>query len=270
MATVFAAPAESRRCSTRRQRRTAIAAYNGPEQVVVSGPRAEVEAVAAHFEARGVRVSRLRVAYASHSALMEPVLDAFERAIGERARRRRRASRFVSNLTGAPAGLRGHRRAAYWRDHLRQPVRFEQSVRALHGQGITHFVEIGPHPVLVGMGAGCVPAGEGTWLPSLRRDDDDWSVIARQPAGPATPMARDVDWAGFDGGRPRRRVALPLYPFQRKRHWAEGLDDAPAPAPDAGASLAQRRRGAGAPVGSRADRPRPGAGTTPSGRAWRD
>ena len=45
----------------RARQRASIAAYNGPEQVVVSGPRAEVEAVAAHFEARGVRVARLRV-----------------------------------------------------------------------------------------------------------------------------------------------------------------------------------------------------------------
>ena len=232
MATIFAAPADVQAVLDAAPGRTSIAAYNGPEQVAVSGPRAEVESVATHFEARGVRVSRLRVAYASHSALMEPVLDAFERAIGEvRAAPPRIA--FVSNLTGAPAGLEVIGRAAYWRQHLRQPVQFEKSVRALHASGITHWLEIGPHPVLVGVGAGCVPAGEGTWLPSLRRDDDDWSVILDSLQVLHADGAR-IDWAGFDHGRPRRRVALPLYPFQRKRHWAEGLDDAPAPAPDAG------------------------------------
>ena len=175
---------------------------------------------------------RLHMAYASHSALMDPVLDAFERAIGEVRAAAPRLT-FVSNLTGAPAGLEVVGRAAYWRQHLRQPVQFEKSVRALHASGITHWLEIGPHPVLVGVGAACVPAGEGTWLPSLRRDDDDWTVILDSLQVLHADGAR-IDWAGFDHGRPRRRVALPLYPFQRKRHWAEGLDDASAPAPDAG------------------------------------
>ncbi|ONI91075.1 polyketide synthase type I [Saccharothrix sp. ALI-22-I] len=46
-----------------------------------------------------------------------------------------------------------------------------------------------------------------------------------------------VDWAAVDGGR-GRRVALPTYPFDRKRHWA--LDDLAldesAPAPPAGSA----------------------------------
>ena len=86
----------------------------------------------------------------------------------------------------------------------------------------------------------------------------------REPAG-ALRRGAAVDWAGFDRGLPRRRVALPTYPFQRKRHWAEGLDDAPRRRPTLAHLLAQCRRGVAAPVGLQSDRPRPGAVTT---RKW--
>ena len=36
---------------------------------------------------------------------------------------------------------------------MREPVRFADAMRALAAQGITHYVEMSPHPVLLGMGA---------------------------------------------------------------------------------------------------------------------
>ena len=44
--------------------------------------------------------------------------------------------------------------AAYWRRHVREPVRFFAGMRALRQLGCDGFVEIGPQPTLVGMGSG--------------------------------------------------------------------------------------------------------------------
>ena len=33
----------------------------------------------------------------------------------------------------------------------------------------------------------------------------------------------DVDWIGFDRDYRRRRVALPTYPFRRRRHWVDAI-----------------------------------------------
>ena len=206
--------------------RVSIAAENGPEQVVVSGEARAVEAAAAHFLRLGMRVAPLRVAYASHSPLMDPLLAPFETAIsGVRFSPPRLT--FVSNLTGATAGgeVLGH--PAYWRDHLRRPVRFMQSVRHLVALGIDHFVEIGPHPVLAGMGAACVAPGFGTWLPSLRREEDDWQVILGSVQALHVAGA-GVDWNAFDACYRRSRVPLPLYPFRRRGHWAEWATSVPA------------------------------------------
>jgi acyl transferase domain-containing protein/SAM-dependent methyltransferase len=200
--------------------RAVIAAYNGPEQVAVSGPAADVEALACDAEARGVRVARLRVAYASHSPLMDPLLDGFERAIAD-VRPMPPHLTLLSNLSGGVADPDLLGGARYWRDHLRQPVRFESSMRALHGLGITHCIEIGPHPVLLGMAAACLPPDACTWLPSLRRDEDDWSVMLESLQVLYADGAA-INWAGFEDGPPHRRVDLPLYPFQRRRFWALG------------------------------------------------
>ncbi|MEW6704986.1 MAG: beta-ketoacyl synthase N-terminal-like domain-containing protein [Pseudomonadota bacterium] len=226
MATVFAPAAVVDAAIAQLGVPAVIAAYNTPQQVVVSGLNAAVDRVASHFEALGTRVSRLKVAYPSHSPLMEPVLARFERALaGVRFEPPRIA--FVSNLSGGIADLSLVGRPAYWSQHLRQPVRFADSVRALHDAGFTHYLEIGPHPVLVGLGAECVPPGAGQWLPSLRRGQDDWSVMLDSLQSLYVAGAT-IDWAAVDGRRERAPVALPLYPFRRQRHWAEWARQAPA------------------------------------------
>ncbi|MBL8341593.1 MAG: acyltransferase domain-containing protein [Rubrivivax sp.] len=226
MATIFAAPAAVQAQIVSSASTAVIAAFNGPEQVVVSGTPEEVEALATHFERSGTRVSRLRVAYASHSPMMEPALAPFEASIADIAYGELHTT-FVSNRTGAPVTMAQVARAAYWRDHLRQPVRFSESMRALAALGITHYVEIGPHPVLVGIGALCVEGDDVAWLPSLRRDDDDWDVML-ESLQQLHAAGLDPDWQGFDAGAGTRKADFPLYPFQRRRYRPEWLDETPA------------------------------------------
>jgi acyl transferase domain-containing protein/SAM-dependent methyltransferase len=207
--------------------RVAIAAVNGAANAVVSGERAAVEALSARFAATGARVKALRVSHAFHSPLMDPVLDAFEREISGVTFTEPRVA-LISNLSGrlADLALIGH--AGYWRTHLREPVRFADSIRALAAQGITHYIEMSPHPVLLGMGSECVDGGQ--WLPSMRNTQAAWPVLAeglQSLYGDGT----EIDWHGVHRGESVARVAAPTYPFQRKRHW---IDLAPAAQVDSG------------------------------------
>jgi len=196
-----------------------IAALNGPTNTVISGERRAVEAVCARFAARRRRTTPLRVSHAFHSPLMDSVLPGFERALQGISYSAPTVT-LVSNLTGQVADLETIGRAAYWREHLRQPVRFAHSIRVLESLGITHYLELSPHPVLLGMGAECVAGA--TWLASLRKDQSAWSEML---SGVQTLYAHGaaIDWAGVDHGQPQRRTSLPSYPFQRKRHWVEGI-----------------------------------------------
>ncbi|MEO8804873.1 MAG: beta-ketoacyl synthase N-terminal-like domain-containing protein [Burkholderiaceae bacterium] len=205
----------------------AIAAYNGPEHFVVSGLRSEVEAALARLEASGVRVKLLRVPHAAHSRWIEPVLPEFRKAL-ETVTFHAPQIAIVSNVSGAVAGIEEIGRPDYWLTHMRQPVRFVQSMQALMAQGVTHFIEVGPHPVLLGMGAECVAGADLEWLPSLHRERADGSDLLeglqRLYVGGA-----DVNWAGVDADPARRRVALPTYPFRERRHWMDVVGQAASP-----------------------------------------
>jgi acyl transferase domain-containing protein/SAM-dependent methyltransferase len=197
--------------------RVSVAAINGPTNTVISGDRAAVEALAAQFAARGARIRNLNVSHAFHSPLMEPVLESFERAISGVSFAEPRMA-LVSNLSGRLAELQLIGRARYWRDHIREPVRFGDSMQTLAAMGVTHYIEMSPHPVLLGMGSDCV--ADAAWLPSLRQGKGSWPLLLRSLQA-LYGAGADIDWRGLDEGVPRQGVALPTYPFQRKRHWID-------------------------------------------------
>src|SRR5207249_1972667 len=76
----------------------------------------------ARLAARGVTARRLETSHAFHSAIMDPVLDAFRVEV-ERVNRRAPRIPFISNVTGTWITADEATDASYWTRHLRQPVR---------------------------------------------------------------------------------------------------------------------------------------------------
>lgn len=192
-----------------------IAAINGPENVVISGDAMAIEAVRRKLEKEGVKVEALRVSRAFHSARMEPMLPAMREAVGRVSFQGCRVP-LVSNLTGQIACDEELQEPGYWCRHAREPVRYWQGMQTLEQQGCDTYVEIGPHPVLLGM-ARSVLKEESLCLPSLRQGREDWEQMLESLARLYEAGAK-VDWKGFDADYPRRKVVLPTYPFQRERY----------------------------------------------------
>jgi len=195
-----------------------IAAVNGPANVVISGLATTIDVLARRCEETGVTATRLNVSHAFHSPLLDRMLDAFE-AEARTITYRRPSIDLVSNLTGEVAGPEVAT-ARYWRDHARGAVRFGSAIATLHRAGAEIFLEVGPGPTLIGMGQLCDPANGGLWLPSLRRNRSDWESML----GSLAAMYRagvPVSWSALDRDRPRRRVTLPTYQFQRERYWID-------------------------------------------------
>ena len=156
---------------------------------------------------------------------MDAVLPGFEREL-EGVSYSAPTITLISNLTAQAAGLDVLGRASYWRDHLRRPVRFAESIQVLANLGITHYIEMSPHPVLLGMGADCVSGA--TWLPSLRKEQAAFGEVLRSLQA-LYADGLNVDWASVEREQPHRRVSLPTYPFQRKRHWIDAISSAASP-----------------------------------------
>src|SRR5579884_3602615 len=217
--------------------RAAIAALNSPDSVVVSGEAAAVRGVIAALGLGEEEWRRLPIPAASHSPLVEPILEEFERVAGTITYRPPQRA-VVSTLTGRLAGAGDLTTPAYWRRHLREAVRFAPAMQELQARGCEVFVEIGPHPTLLGMARRCLSEDAGAWLPSLRNDRDDWDQIL-ESLGELYVRGGAVDWAGFDRDYPRRKLSLPTYPFERRRYWYQAA---------AGARYEHTRRGDGGRV----------------------
>ena len=197
-----------------------VAAVNSPGRTVVTGTPEAATALLARCAADGVRSRAVPVDYASHSAHVEVVRDRLLEQLGSVAPRPGGAT-FYSAVTGgvmAPADLD----AGYWYTNLRRPVMFEQAVRAAAEAGHGVFVEASPHPVLTAaIQETLADAGSpATVVGSLRRNEGVWAPLLTA-AAELHVRSVPVSWASVFGPRPRPRISLPTYPFQRERYWPD-------------------------------------------------
>ncbi len=201
-----------------------VAAVNGAQHTVVSGRSERLEAVLAPLAAEGIRLEKLTVSHAFHSPLMEPMLADFRRAAAH-VEFRRPEIPIISNVTGEFAGA-AIASAEYWVEHVLRPVQFAAGMRRLGGGDYGALLEIGPHPVLLGMGQQCVTEnGNGRlWLASLRRGVPEWRQMLLS-LGRLYVAGAGVNWEGFDEPYAPSRITQPTYPFQRKLHWVEEPED---------------------------------------------
>ncbi len=240
MAAIFASEQKVAAAIAAHREAVAIAAINGPENIVVSGERNALQEICARLAAAGIKHKPLAVSHAFHSPLMEPMLEEFERVASAIEHSTPRIG-FVSNLTGKLFDFRFkhndpqstiHDPQSYWRSHVREAVQFQASVQTLHDKGYRVFLEIGPQPTLLGMiGESKEPKSQGAkeprsqeidsecvWIPSLRKGKEDWAQML-DSLGLLYVNGVNPDWQGFDRDSAHRKVALPTYPFQRRRFW---------------------------------------------------
>ena len=206
-----------------------IAAYNGAHQVV-SGPEEEVAAIEERFLAEDIRVNRLHTNNAFHSPLVESMLDGLEAVVAEMEIAPPSLT-LVSNVTGRVLGTDERLDGAYWRKHTREPVTFAPSMETLVELGIDLIIEVGPHAVLGSMatlawpssadGSGPPVALSSLLRPSSRVSQEEADRAFTEAVAGAYEAGLALSFAGLFAGETRRRVALPDYPFQRRRHWIE-------------------------------------------------
>ncbi|MFN8488411.1 MAG: amino acid adenylation domain-containing protein [Caldilineaceae bacterium] len=195
----------------------ALATINGPQSVVISGNVEALERVCRALGAARIKHERLTIPVAAHSPLMESVLQEFIPITAQITYAKPRYT-LISNVTG---GVVTDEIATptYWHRHLVQPVRFAEGMQTINALGATILIEMGPNPILLGLGMQCLPAHQGLWLPSLRAKRPDW----QQPFPSLAALYMngfEIDWARVYRVV-AQRLSLPTYPFQRQRCWVD-------------------------------------------------
>jgi acyl transferase domain-containing protein/thioesterase domain-containing protein/acyl carrier protein len=230
MVAIEATEAEAAAAIAGHEGELSIAAINSPASVVISGARAPLEEIAARFGEQGRKTKTLAVSHAFHSPLMEPMLERFEQVAKDLAYSEPRIP-IVSNISGELLTPEQATDPAYWVSHVRAPVRFAAAVAGLDQKGVGAYLELGPDGVLSAMAAQCLAGQEPlpALVPALRAGRPEAETLALCPAAAHASGIR-LDWEALFAGTGAGRVALPTYPFQRRRFWLSAT-----PAADAGA-----------------------------------
>jgi thioester reductase-like protein len=222
-----------------------LAAVNGPQTVVISGAEADVATALERLKQRKVRAQKLVVSHAFHSPLLKPMLEEF-RQVAESITYSAPTLPLVSNVTGRP-WTADELNADYWVRHAAGTVRFHDGLSTLYRDGVRTFLEVGPSPVLIGLGNRAIEDPDCSWIPSLRRPAKprkgaapavtlhDRSAV-RQALGTLHLRGIAVDWAAVHEGEQLRRVPLPATVWRGESYWFEprrddGQADALAPQP---------------------------------------
>jgi len=124
----------------------AVANDNSPQQVVLSGARTALRDAAGAAERLGLRAMELDVTGAFHSPMMSAAVPEFVAALGRAAFATPRVP-VMSAVTAQPFDDVRRRLA----EALTMPVRWRETMLALHEMGAERFIEVGPGRVLTGL-----------------------------------------------------------------------------------------------------------------------
>ncbi|NHB91158.1 non-ribosomal peptide synthetase/type I polyketide synthase [Photorhabdus cinerea] len=191
-----------------------LAVCNGPQHWVWAGTETEIDTLAQRLEQQQIRCQRLNVACAAHSAMLDSVLDAFSRLCNGLQPTSGEIP-LISTLTANIATSEQLGSPDYWRNHMRQTVRYYQAVEFARRQGVALFVEFGADAQLTGIGRR-VSLPRETWVAGAQRQSSP--ETAQQTALMQLYCAgAHLDWQHLF---PLTGVKChaPLYPFDEQHY----------------------------------------------------
>ena len=204
-----------------------LAAINGPELCVLSGPSEAIEALETTLSSKDIQVKRVRTSHGFHSFMMQPAADAFREYVSHLTLNAPQKP-FISNLTGTWITEEQATSAQYWADQLRNAVQFEKGIGELLKEPNRIFLEVGPGRTLCSL------------LRMHTERDEKHKAIAtiRHPKQEESDLRHILkcigelwlngihpDWSSLHKKTKSKRIPLPTYPFARESHWFEPAQD---------------------------------------------
>ena len=218
MAAIFAPEQEVRKI-LRQGYQLDIAAFNGPENIVLSGHMKELDRCLEALKTQNINAFKLQVSHAFHSTAIEPMLAPFSKVLAGISFHEPIIP-FSSNLTGELiTGTEIDRE--YWLRHIRQPVNFIKGIKTLCENGYQDFLEIGARDQLSVLASKIVPhkTRVRSSLPNPRKNPDQYKhllgVFGEMYAHGFVPDWRDH----YESKAGNKLLQFPNYPFQRQEHW---------------------------------------------------
>ncbi|MCP5046028.1 MAG: acyltransferase domain-containing protein, partial [bacterium] len=208
-----------------------LAIDNGPT-CVVSGTVDAVRDFEKEMREKRVMCLAIDARHAIHSPMMDPLLDRFQTQVSQLTLNPPQIP-YISTVTGEWVRPDDAVSPAYWAKQLRHAVQFEKGMQLLTQQEESVMLEIGPGRDISTMVKRETGHKKVVPLVEIR------SAAAKTEGDPLTPDDHRylldrigllwlygvcIDWTRYYGEEKRQRVALPSYPFEKRKFWKLGED----------------------------------------------
>ncbi|MBV8904545.1 MAG: amino acid adenylation domain-containing protein [Acidobacteriia bacterium] len=198
-----------------------LAAVNAPSSCVAAGAGEGIEHLEEELSRRGCSFRRLPAGHAFHSWMMDPIVAPFTQCVRQ-IRLAPPQIPYISSVSGTWIRPEEATDPNYWARHFRETVRFSSGIQVLRSSGPAVLIETGPGNTLTNL-ARQHPAREAQIVvPSLAASARASEEVAMlQALGRVWAVGASPNWTALGGEG--RRISLPTYSFERKRHWIDIL-----------------------------------------------
>lgn len=205
-----------------------ITCVNQPLGTVASGPRHNIDILAARVKSLAYEAVVLAIPFSFHTAQVDPILADFEKA-AQTVHFHAPQVPVLSPLLERVVRDEPAFNANYLARACRGLVNFQGALEAATTNSVisprTIWLEIGPHPACSGMIKGTLGA-QVTTLASLRKATSPWKSMASALES-LYVQGLQIDWNNHhrDFSPSHHVVQLPRYSWDLKRHWLEYKND---------------------------------------------
>lgn len=202
----------------------AVAAINGAELCVVSGPTEDIVSLQTELEKEDIACKLLHTSHAFHSPMMDPVLPDFEKVV----RKVKLNAPQIPIVSTVNANILTDEKATdiqYWTKHLRVPVRFAEGVKQLWADDSSMvLLECGPRNTATQMAKQqATDVANQFAIPSLPDRYEyklEWQTMCAA-IGHLWLKNIIIDWKNYYALETRKHIPVTTYPFEEKRHWLD-------------------------------------------------
>ena len=204
-----------------------VACINGPEETVVGGPIADLEALATVLGKAGYRTIKLDVPHAYHTSQMQVLVDDFVEAtqavVGKPPKIPVISPRCSEVLTSDIDVM-------YLAKATRETVDYVGGLRAARSSGTipesSVWIEVGHHPCCVSFIAKTLSSDTRLTSPSLHRDKNNWTTVGESLVS-LYSAGVNIDWAEYHlpFEQALRVVDAPTYAWNNKNYWIQYSGD---------------------------------------------
>ena len=200
-----------------------IAANNGPQLCVASGPHEAITKLQAELEKDGITCKLLVTSHAFHSPMMDAIVAPYKKVV-ESVKLNAPRIPIISTVTAEWLKDEEAVSSKYWSDHLRATVRFAQAVKFAWSDADRVMLEVGPRTTATTLArqqsSDTKKQAAVSSLSDAAGNGNELTQLLKAVGG-LWQSGVLIDWKAFYANEERHRISLPTYAFERVRHWVD-------------------------------------------------